>query len=123
MNDKVDAVVNSSRPLTLELISKSGLDDKDLNQIGIIDYLNNNQLERDDFVFVKIIIDKKNYKMIHEFPGDVPSGIIWDKKGKHYIGRSMDYRENDGSPQKWYCQITKDSTKYLDDFWYNVKLL
>ena len=58
------------RPLLLEDIPKLGLSDEILENIGLVDYEDDNQLNRSDYIIGDIIFDDLLYTIVHGFPGD-----------------------------------------------------
>lgn len=109
---------NNVRPLLLEDIPKLGLSDEILENIGLVDYEDDNQLNRSDYIIGDMVFAGLFYTIVHGFPGDNAHGIIfrqYNSDEHHEIGEGIDHI----TPiQQWYQTITNDATDYPHEWWY-----
>ena len=113
-----NVVIKYMRPLTLDDIPKLPLTDKTLDKIGLIDYEEDEELMEDNYVIGDIEINGKKYTMIHGFPGENASGVIYNQDEMHFVGQYIDAVEIDTIPLLWYSYVTRNGSNYSHDWWY-----
>lgn len=100
------------RPLTLSDPNNLGEDFWD--DIGLTDYENDEHVNSDDWIIGDVIFGEVVYTIIHGFPGDNASGIIYNSERKEYypIGESIAEKDCQSAPQLWYLEATNDVTEF-----------
>lgn len=73
-------------------------------------YENDEDLNKDDFLILKLKFEQKEYTMIHGFPGDNCAGVIFNENELYPIGEGESSTQSE--PENWYYKITND----LEDF-------
>ena len=103
----------SKRFLTLadvEILSTETSDD-----LGIIEYEENEELRNSDYIIATVKFEGKKYTFIHGFPGDNPIGGFLDQNWNvvTIVGEGGPYDES--SLSKWYDKLTADGRHYDND--------
>lgn len=117
---KHEVVVNA-RPLTLADLD--GSKETFWNEIGFTDYKDDEQVRRSDWIIGEITFNEYKYTIIHGFPGDNASGIIYNSTNKEYyiIGEGMMEKDCASVQGSWYIEITNDVTEFYHSWWHNKK--
>jgi len=112
-------IMTNVRTLTLKDAEDSTEDFWD--EIGLSDYENDEHVKEQDWIIGDITFDGVAHIIIHGFPGDNASGIIYDPVGKKYymIGEGMTEEDCLSAPQMWYLQVTNHVMEWESPLWYN----
>lgn len=118
-----DYIVENNRPLTLvdvENLYEYGFDKSLTSEdIGIVDYENDDHLKESDYIISDIKIGDSHYYLIHGFPGDNPQGAIFNSHKTYLVGECMpEDVDESAEPIVWYNKITKGCCRYKETFWY-----
>src|SRR4030042_3701432 len=114
-------ILTNVRPLTLADPDRLGEDFWD--DIGLTDYEDDEHVKQQDWIIGNITFDDVVYTIIHGFPGDNASGIIYNSNRKEYymIGESMMEEDCQSVPQTWYLKETNDVSDFESPLWSNQK--
>ena len=108
-----DMKILSKRFLTLADVEKLNTETSD--NLGIIEYEENEELRDSDYIIATVKFKGKKYTFIHGFPGDNPIGGFLDQNWNVVItvGEGGPYDES--SLSKWYYKLTADGRHYDND--------
>nr|QBK93708.1 MAG: uncharacterized protein LCPAC406_00220 [Pithovirus LCPAC406] len=110
---KEDMKILYKRSLNMNDIKRLG--DEKAEELGIVDYEDNQDLNDSDFIIAAVEFRKKEYVFIHGFPGDNPVGAFLDHDWNIIIpvGEGGPFGKNVLSD--WYYAATEYGRDYTDD--------
>lgn len=106
--------MKNARSLTVADLEKFDKITKDLIDEDDCD---DETLADSDYIIGDLCIGGVDYTIIHGFPGDNPSGFIFNKDKTYSVGEEMKEDLNE-EPVLWYRKITGNVCSYEDKFWY-----
>ncbi len=106
-----DVKILSKRFLILADVEKLSTEISD--DLGIIEYEEDEELRNSDYIIATVKFKGKEYTFIHGFPGDNPIGGFLDQNWKivAVVGEGGDK----GSFSDWYNKLTDDGHHYDND--------
>jgi len=110
-------IIQTKRQMTMAILQSLPEDvviDSDLYLYE--DYVEDDFLGEQEFIIVEMTYKGQTYTMIHGFPGDNPSGIIYNPASREIVARVGEGMTAETNLEKWYFNVTHDCMDYSSEF-------